>query len=55
MKPREIVMSEQEVVLVKKLLRRKRMKRLPRVNDLPKLEREARREMQRSNARFGVG
>jgi hypothetical protein len=51
----EIVMSNRDLVMVRKRLRRGRMKRLPTEKDLPKLKREATREMRRSNADLGVG
>ena len=55
MKKEEIVMSNRDVAMAKKRIRRGRMKSLPTRKDLLKLEREATREMRRSNAYLGVG
>jgi len=47
--------SPRDLVVVRKRLRKNKTKRLPSEEDLPKLEREAVREMRRSNADLGVG
>jgi hypothetical protein len=54
-KKEEIVMSKRDLVVAKKRIRRGRMKRPPEEKDLPKLEREATKEMRRSDADLGVG
>jgi len=48
-------LSTRDLVMVRKRLRCNKSKRLPTEKDLKKLEREAIREMRRSNADLGVG
>jgi hypothetical protein len=50
-----LIWSTRDLAMVRKRLRRNKTRRLPTEKDLQKLEREAIREMRRSNADLGVG